>query len=215
MECEHVVIDDESGIQYCSLCGEESVQLQYAGCVSLNSELYLNEISRLLYDVTDSIKTEINKLSDVIFSLTNLRGKRKRAITGICYMYVNMKYSIYYTSSDIIEKFGIDKKKFYFATKYFLKQFPQYRTVSLRPENFVDRILLIFKESKELDIKQKVTDLCINSVLRTPRLLNFNPYNVCACITYKYFLSACTKRGSFIKTAKISDSSMQKILPLI
>lgn len=210
--CKHQFIDD-NGIEYCSLCGLEELTLQHAD-ISLTKEFYINGSNRLLGELTEKQKKAIYSLSENVFRKNSLRGNRKKAIIAVCYMYLNIKEGVYYTCSDIIKKFSIDKKRFSFAARSVQTAIPEFRVLVLHPKNFTLRVIQEFSNMDPID-HIEVEKLCDIAVQRNKSLTNLNPYNVCACIVYKFFLASKIKRCTFIKTVKISDSSMQKILPLI
>lgn len=210
-ECIHDYIED-NGIEYCIICGKEELLIQHID-ISLTKEYYVNENYRLLGDLSESQKKSVNDLAESILNRNSLRGNRKKAIIAVCYMYLNFIDGIFYTCDDIIKKFSIDKKKFSFAVRSFLHTKPEYRVLILYARNFSSRIADKFPDVK-ID-KKKVELLCDSATEKNKLLTNLNPYNVCACVVYKHFLEPVIRRCTFIKTVKISDSSMQKIIALM
>lgn len=159
-------------------------------------------------------RKELNLLTERILVKHSLRGNRKKAIVAVSYMFVNFNRGVYYTYDDIIKKFSIDRKKLSFAIRLFLTSIAEYRNLIIYPKDFSYKILKECLNSKEIS-KEEVDKLCDIAIKRNKKLANLSPYNVCACIIYKFFLSTKIKRCNFINSVKVSDSSIQKILPLL
>ena len=215
MNCPPHVFQYDNGMRFCIYCGIEDADHQYIN-ISLSEEYYKSDTEKLLGNISNQMKLEILRLTDDIVQMNNFRGNKRRSILGVVYMYTGMKYNFFYTGDEICKIFKFDKKKFSFSLKVVMKRCPEYRTLIHKVNNFIEGTVKLFNMNIDNSITtEEIYALYNRKFLKSKQLLNCNPKNVCVCIFFKYFLSNKIKRSKFCKLAKISESSVRKILTLI
>lgn len=213
MECDHVFVY-ELDLLICSNCGLEKESL-YLKALEADGKKVSNysvktssdDLNYYLEGITSETKTKIIASFDYLLKKNNLRGSGKKALLAACYFYLLSSTSVL-ICKDVYKKFGIDKKKFSEGKQLFLTYYPKYRTLEKKISEYVDLIFnrFEFPEEKKSTIFRICTEIDSNV-----KLLNFNPYAVCACIVYNKLTNISIKKNIFIKKIGMSEMTVQKI----
>jgi hypothetical protein len=179
--------------------------------VKLNLEEDYNEhLARLPPKVRGRVIWVFEKLS----KNSNLRGSGKKALFAVSFMYVCMENDIAISSSEIHSKFGLDKKKLGVARQRLWTEFPIYRNYRNTISSYVGNVLEHTKINDE-ELKKTAEKIC-DKIENTIKLINYNPYAMCAAIVWNLLQlnhltlnSFVDSYGKFIDT--ISLEAINKI----
>jgi hypothetical protein len=226
--CTHANIHTEEYTSFCVDCGYEyaddstvsssSDTSTYSTTNNNNKTLvFFNDyLAHLPVNIKHRIVDTFDKI--LLVEKENVRGTGRRALLAICYLYVCREENYNVTSYQVCQHFcvvvngvcvALNKKKFGEARKTFLHHHPKYRTMVTRIDDFVKEIVKTFDANEyanELTERARVAE-------DSQRLVNYNPYSVCACILFE--LLPEMKKCNFTSRVNISDKTINNIFRLL
>jgi transcription initiation factor TFIIIB Brf1 subunit/transcription initiation factor TFIIB len=205
--CSHSNTEVENDISICTECGCEVKLIEYEAewryygnsdnrttkdpsrChVQKESIKNKTSIDKVFSDaglnIIDSIKREVGTRYTKIVGDNTARGRKRKSIIAACLLYVYRDNGDIRTSEEIRKLFDLSQREMSDGISRYFKTFPQARLISLKPCDFIPRVVKLvgMREDDVADIKNIAMKL-----YNTNQILNHSgPQSVASAISYMY-----------------------------